>query len=181
VDAAPVASGRGVRVYFRRTQPGTADALPRLKAEAGALHEIVYSPDTLGVSVLWTNPAGTLRCEFPYGGTGVFASGASVPGGFVEYVYVEVDGARVTGRVPRGCPLLPEVELRVEPEDARVEPGGEGIVTSTGFIPPSDERGTLREGVYRLVLVTPRGRFPFLLAIDADGIPSALSGYVQNW
>ena len=171
----------GVRVYFRRTEAGTGGSPARLEAEHGTLRDVVHAPDGLGVSVVWANPGGVLRCGFPYGGEGEYRAGGPLEKGVVRYVYVHEDGVRVTGRLPKGCPLQPEVELRVEPADATIETETEGIVTATGFRPPRDERGMLRKGVYRLFVVTGQRRVPFLLGIDADGIVAALSGYVENW
>jgi hypothetical protein len=108
--------------------------------------------------------------------------------GQVRYVFLEEAGARVTADLPRGCLLLPRLPLRVRLDADRlparlVQPGGAvvplGEETEVLLSLPRDERGALREGDAALALVTARGTLGFLIGIDADGTPAAVSGYVD--
>jgi hypothetical protein len=186
VSAAPAEGG--VRVRFRRPGATEPDRPPELLADGGQLEELVCSPDLLGASALWRAPAGALRCRFPYGGTAAFDAGGPVDPAEIRYVFLEEDGARVTADLPRGCLLLPRlllrVRLRADHLPARlVLPGGAAVPLAEETVAelslPRDRRGVLRRGDAALALVTARGELGFLIGIDADGTPAALSGYVD--
>lgn len=185
VSAAPAPGG--VRVRFRRPGGPDPDRLPELRAEGGALDEIVVSPDLRTISARWREPSGRLSCRFPYDGAATFEAGGPVDGTTVEYVFLEADGVRVTGALPRGCLLLPTLPLRLqipkELEPARVVlPDGRSLPVGEdheALLPLTrDERGVLRRGDLPMTLETARGPLEFLVSIDDDGTPAATSGYV---
>lgn len=185
VSAAPAPGG--VRVRFRRPGGADPDRPPELRAEGGVLDEIVVSPDLRTISARWSGPSGRLSCRFPYDGAATFEAGGPVDGTTVEYVFLEAEGVRVTGALPRGCLLLPALPLRLlipkELEPARVVlPDGRSLPVGEdhdALLPLTrDERGVLRRGDLPMTLETARGPLEFLVSIDDDGIPAATSGYV---
>jgi hypothetical protein len=180
ISAAP-ADG-GLRVRFRRLGGADPDKPPVLRADGGVLDEIVCSPDLKAVSARWRDPKGTLSCRFPYDGVAVFEEGRPAEPGTVAYVFLDSPGARVTAELPRGCLLLPALPLRLDPPARLLLPNGTPLPVSeigeATLLLPRDDRGVLRQGDFPLVLETARGRFEFLVGIDADGTPAAVSGYV---
>lgn len=162
----------GVRVRFRRLGGADPDRPPSLRAEGGTLDEIVFSPDLRAVSARWREPRGSLECRFPYDGVAVFEAGGPVDPATVEYVLLEAPHVRVTAALPRGCLLLPALPLRVEPRE-RLPPDGAATAPL-----PRDRHGVLREGDHPLALETTGGLVEFVVGIDADGTPAAVSGYV---
>ncbi len=191
VSAARAADG--LRVRFRRLGgQGTAEHAARLDADGGRLDQIRHSPDRLTVSVLWREPAGTLECAFPYGGVGRFRADTSIDDRAIEYVFLEGDGVAVTAQVPAGCPMQPflPLDIRLAPEHlpGRLQmPGGrtvalEGEKTSCRAALPHDDDGGLRGDDLEFVLHTAAGTpHRFLVGIDPDGTPSAITGFVRNW
>jgi hypothetical protein len=181
----------GLRVRFQRTRPGTAGYLAGPEADGGSITEVVHSPDHLSLSFLWRDRSGEVRCRFPYGGVGRFAAGGDVDPGRIEYVFLEDEGVRVTAEVPRGCPILPFVDLRIH-----VDPGGlpAGIRFPDGrsevlhgednrvrWRLPATPEGVLAGGDHELVLLAAGRDRLLLLSIDADGALAAPCGFVQNW
>jgi hypothetical protein len=165
VSAAPAEGG--VRVRFRRLTGPDPDRPPELRADGGTLEEVVFSPDLKAVSALWRAPRGRLTCRFPYDGVAAFEAGGPVDPATVEYVLLESGGVRVTASLPRGCLLLPALTLRLDPEAREVT------------LPlPRDSPGALRQGDFPVTVETASGPVEFLVGIDADGTPAAVSGYV---
>ncbi|MHC4133852.1 MAG: hypothetical protein ACYTDU_02510 [Planctomycetota bacterium] len=191
VSAARAAGG--LRIRFRRLGgQGSAEHVARLDADGGQLDQVLHSPDRLTVSVLWREPAGTLRCAFPYGGVGRFRAGTHVDGRAVEYVFLKSEGIEVTAQVPAGClvqPFLP-LHARLAPDHLPGSmhlPGGRTVVlereeTSCRLALPRDRDGVLAGGDLELVLRTANGdQHLFLVGVDPDGTPSAVTGFVRNW
>jgi hypothetical protein len=186
ISAAPEADG--VRVRFRRLGGADPDRPPELRAEQGALEQVVVSPDLKAISAVWKSPAGKLSCRFPYDGVAVFEAGGPRDPATVGYVLLDADGVRVTADLPRGCLLLPALPLRLhipeELEPARlVLPDGRSLPRDGDvFLLPltTDERGVLRRGDLPVTVETAKGRVEFLVGIDDDGTPAAVSGYVAS-
>lgn len=182
VSAAPAPGG--LRVRFRRLKGESPDRPPELRADGGVLDEIVFSPDLKAVSALWRQPRGKLSCRFPYDGVAVFEVGRPVEPGTVEYVFLESEGARVTAALPRGCLLLPALTLRLEPPARLLLPDGTVLPVGAGgeatLLLPRDIRGVLRQGDIALTVEIASGQVEFLVGIDADGTPAAISGYVET-
>ncbi|MCI0589907.1 MAG: hypothetical protein L0323_24095 [Planctomycetes bacterium] len=176
VSAAPAPGG--LRVRFRRLEGADPDRPPELRADGGVLDEIVFSPDLRAVSALWREPRGKLSCRFPYDGVAVFEAGRPVEPGTVEYVFLESEGVRVTAALPRGCLLLPALPFRLPPATRLLLPDGAALPDAI-LVLPRDGRGALRQGDLALTLETPNGLFEFLVGVDADGTPAAISGYVD--
>jgi hypothetical protein len=183
----------GIRVQFRRLGgQGSVENTARLDADGGRIDEVVHSPDRLTVSVLWRAPVGTLQCSFPYGGVGRFRAETSVDSRAVEYVFLSAEGVEVVSQVPAGCTMQPFLLLHIQvapdhlPGSLHV-PGGPTVAlereeTSFRLALPRDGTGGLVEGDLELVLRTANGdQRLFLVGIDADGTPSAITGFVRNW
>jgi hypothetical protein len=182
----------GLRVRFRRLSgQGSAEHAGRLTCDAGFLEQIVHSPDRLTLSVLWREPAGTLRCAFPYGGVGRFSVGAPMEEGVVEYVFLAREGIEVTAQVPAGCLMQPSLPLHIQltPDHLPASlsmPGGRSMAlereeTDCRLALPLDD-GALVDGDVELVVQTADGeRHAFLVGVDPDGTPSAVTGFVRNW
>jgi hypothetical protein len=191
VSAAP--DGDAIRVQFRRLGgQGTAEHGAHLAAEGGSLSQVLHSPDRRTVSVFWQAPAGTLTCAFPYGGVGRFRAGTPVEGRTVEYVFYAAEGIEVTARVPAGCPMQPSICLHIQLSPDRVPgalvtPDGRHYALAGGrtdrwFALPRDSEGVLAAGDLEFVLNTATDDgHRFIIAIDPDGTPSAVSGFVRNW
>jgi hypothetical protein len=186
ISAAPAADG--VRVRFRRLGGADPDRPPELRAERGTLAEVVVSPDLRAISAVWRDPAGTLSCRFPYAGVAVYDAGAPRDAATIGYVLLDEAGVRVTADLPRGCLLLPALPLRLHiPEElgpARLAlPDGRSLPrVGDAFLLPltADERGVLRRGDMAATVETARGPMEFLVGIDDDGTPSAVSGYLAS-
>jgi len=164
----------------------------RLEADGGTLDQILHSPDRLTVSVLWRAPVGTLECSFPYGGVGRFRAETTIDGHAVEYVFFQSEGVEVTAQVPAGCPMQPSLSLHIQLAPARVPadlrmPDGRTIVlegeeTVCRLDLARDSAGVLAGADVELVLRAADGdRQSFLVGVDPDGTPSAVSGFVRNW
>jgi len=183
----------GIRVQFRRLGgQGAAEHAARLEADGGSLEQILHSPDRLTVSVLWRAPVGALQCSFPYGGVGRFRAGTNVETRAVEYVFYSGEGVEVTAQVPAGCMMQPLLCLHIQLAPDRVPgslrmPGGRTIVlereeTDCRLALPRDGDGVLTGGDVEFVLNTAtEDGHRFLIGIDPDGTPSAVSGFVRNW
>ena len=183
----------GIRVQFRRLGgQGSAEHVARLDADGGVLDQVLHSPDRRTVSVLWRAPVGALQCSFPYGGVGRFRAGTYVDSHAVEYVFFQGEGVEVTAQVPAGCPMQPFLSLHMRLAPDRVPgslrmPGGRTVVlereeTDCQLALPRDRDGVLAGGDLELSLQTADGdRHRFLVGIDPDGTPSAVSGFVRNW
>ncbi|MHC4933262.1 MAG: hypothetical protein ACYTGV_13850 [Planctomycetota bacterium] len=192
VSAAP-AKGGGAWVRFRRERPtGRDPRQARVEASGGHIEELLHSPDLRTVAVLWREPEGDLRCSFPYGGEGIFRSGQELAKGDVEYVFLEAPGVVVTARLPRGCVMRRALDLRVQLEDSKLP--ARLRVSAREPVPldrsdslhryelPSDPRGALLRGDHAIVIEDATGgAWPFLISIDRDGTPAAVSGYIRNW
>jgi len=183
-EVSAVPAEGGIRVRFRRLKGADPDRTPVLRADGGVLDQIVFSPDLRAVSARWREPRGRLSCRFPYDGVAVFEEGGPVDPATVEYVFLEAGGARVTAALPRGCLLLPAVPLRLPPATRLLLPNGIEIPTGedgTTMLPlPKDTSGVLRRGDLPLLLETAQGPIEFLVGVDADGTPAAISGYVRS-
>lgn len=182
----------GIRVAFRRTEPGTMGNPAELVADAGRLAQVVHSPDRLTVSALWREPRGMLRCTFAYGGEAVFRADDPTSARAVHYVFLDEEGVRITCTVPSGRLPRPSLPLVVDLAEhhipARLSLAGRviGEISGAGesvlLRLPVDEEGALRGGDIECTVTTAGGRgFTFLLAVDSDGIPAAVSGYVSCW
>jgi hypothetical protein len=186
VTAAPAPGG--VRVRFRRLGGADPDRPPELRAEHGALGEVVVSPDLRTISAVWRSPAGALTCRFPYDGIASFDAGATTDPSTVAYVLLDAEDVRVTADLPRGCLLLPALPLRLHAAEALepariVHPDGRSLRRDGDLwhLPlTADERGILRRGDMAVTVETARGPMEFLVGIDDDGTPAAVSGYVAS-
>ena len=192
VRAAPAPDGAGVWVWFSRDAGGPPEHLADVEATGGRILDAIQSPDRRSVAVVWTRPAGVLTCSFPYNsGDGRFEAGAPVDARRIRYVFLERDGVRVTGSVPRGCPLVTRVGLDLLLDQALLPatlllPGREAVVfrevrSRVPLLLPRDERGGLLDGDLLLLLRTASGTsFPFVIAVDHDGVIAAVSGYLET-
>lgn len=183
----------GIRVQFRRLGgQGSAEHVARLVAEGGSVEQILHSPDRLTVSVLWRAPAGTLTCSFPYGGVGRFRADTDIDSRTVEYVFLLAEGVEVSARVPAGCTMQPFLALHIQLAPDRVPgslrmPDGRTLPLERGETDcrldlPRDGNGALAGGDVELVLNTAaEDGQRFLIGVDPDGTPSAISGFVRNW
>ena len=191
VSAAPAADG--LRIRFRRLGgQGSAGHVAQLEADGGQLDQVLHSPDRLTVSVRWRKPTGTLRCAFPYGGRGRFRAGTHVDTRVVEYVFLKREGIEVTAHVPAACLVQPFLPLHARlasdhlPGSMRL-PDGRTVAleheeTSCRLVLPRDDDGVLAAGDLELVLRAANGdQHRFLVTIDPDGTPSAVTGFVRNW
>ncbi len=187
-----VAESGGLRVWFRCLKPIESPRSAVLEADNGTLREITLAPDGGAVSALWLKPRGELRCRFPNGGLG--SIGHAFPGDAhdVDYTFVTRSWGNVTARVPRGCPMKPILILRVFvdpkylPGELRLPGGKSAPLTDPVSVHvldlPRDQAGRLRGGEQMLELRAKSERTAmFLVGVDADGTPTATSGYVQNW
>jgi hypothetical protein len=176
-----------VRVRFRRLGGADPDRPPELRAEKGALEEVVVSPDLRAISAVWRSPAGKLSCRFPYDGVAVYEAASPSDPATVGYVFLDALGTRVTADLPRGCLLLPALPLRLhipeELEPARlVLPDGRSLRRDGDvlLLPlTADERGVLWRGDMPVTVETAKGKIEFLVGIDDDGTPAAIDGYVE--
>jgi hypothetical protein len=186
ISAAPAPDG--VRVRFRRLGGAHPDRPPELRAERGVLEEIVVSPDLRAISAVWRSPAGKLSCRFPYDGIAVYDAGGPRDPATVAYVLLDADGVRVTAALPRGCLLLPALPLRLhipeelEPARLVLEDGRSLPRDGDAVLLPltTDERGVLHRGDLPVTVETAKGRVEFLVGIDDDGTPAAVTGYVAQ-
>lgn len=190
VTAAPDGDARWV-CFVRRT-PVPGDRPATVSCSAGRIDALWHSSDRTVVAVRWIPDGGLLRCTFPDGRHAAWSSGATLQDGWIDYMLYETEDVRVRTRVPRGCPLQPVLRLHVEvaPEllPARVVlPGGRTLAlsapSSTVDLPlPQAAPRRLAAGELSLAIEGASGaRRTFLVVIDPDGTPAALSGYVANW
>jgi hypothetical protein len=190
VSAAETPAGLWVR--FRVPTGGTSELLPRVEATGGSVAEVVISPDRRTVAALWRDPAGVLRCRYPSGAVGQWWAGDRPARGAVDYVFFEDGTVSVTGSLPRGCTMLPAIELRI----AIAAPHLPGTVQLPGgvivplrrspaivrLVLPRTSRGRLEQGDLHVAVETAGGeRRDLLVAVDPDGTPAATSGYAANW
>ena len=188
VSARAVAEDGDLRVLFRRLESGATDRLPEIRADGGRLEEIVFSADRLSVSALWREPRGRVAVRFPFGGRGeIRAQGATDPRR-IEYVFLEEERIRVTARLAVACPLRPRLVLYVAVDEAAtlrgpqwspntLPPGG----GTTSLVLPRDADGVLRAADVELAVELSGGaRYSFLVGVDPDGTPSAVTGYVRT-
>jgi hypothetical protein len=177
----------GVYVCFERTDAPRRGHLVDVAASGGTVDTIVNAPDRTRVAVLWREPAGVLEAVFPHGGVGRYVAGDPAEPGELEYVFLEADGATVTARVPRACPLVDAIDLVVTLHEDRLPAtfNGRSIEAAesrTRFVLPVDDRGGLVAGDIFLELRTVDGTvFPVVIGVDRDGIVSAVAGYARNW
>ncbi len=190
VHVAACRDGDGIRACFRRARPGTAGYTAKLSADAGELAEVTHSPDRLSVSVHWKGARGKLRCAFPYGGTGELIAGEETGSTRVEYVFLDEEGIRVRAHLPAACPMRAGIGLDIEVPASRLPAtlSVDGVpatvlarprtpwtlvLAEDGLLSERDLVCTIRcaDGSERL----------FLVGIDADGTPSAVTGTVRNW
>lgn len=182
----------GVRVRFRRTRPGVMENLARVEATGGEVAEVIHSPDLLEVAVLWLRPEGELRCAFAYGGQAAFAADGPRDAGRVEYVFLRCPWAEVTASVPRACPTVGALALavRVDPSrlPARLDVPGRPplLLESPDCVArvelPRTAPGVLAAGDLELTLHSSRAEAAaFLVGVDPDGAPVAVTGFVRNW
>jgi len=186
------AEPQGALVRFRRTRPGVVDNLARVEAEGGAIAEVLHSADLLNVAVRWLDPRGALRCTFAYGGVGVLDAGAPRDAGTVAYVFLENGWATVEASLPRACTMAGALDLRVHVAKAqlpaRLESAGlpphplELPETTVRVDLPRAADGVLQSGDIDFALVPARGEpVSFVVGVDEDGTPSAVTGFVRNW
>jgi hypothetical protein len=186
VSAAP--GPDGLRVRFRRTGGADPELPPELRAEGGALEQIVVSPDLRAISALWRRPEGRLRCRFPHGGAAVCEAGRLADAEMVRYVFLEAGDVRVTAELPRACLLLPALPLRLHVPEALeparlVLPDGRSLRRDgdASLLPlTADERGVLRRGDMTVTVETANGPIEFLVGVDDDGTAAAISGYIAS-
>jgi len=190
VRAGACREGDAIRACFRRMEPGTAGYTAALAADAGQLTEITHSPDRLSVSVSWKGARGKLRCAFPYGGAAELDAGEARASTEVEYVFLEQEGVRVSALLPSACPMRARIAMTVEVAPA-LSPASiavEGMPATRIPGPRAPwmltlaEDGMLAEGEIRCTILCADGvTRRFLVGIDADGTPSATTGFVRNW
>jgi hypothetical protein len=192
VDVAASPEPGGVRVQFRRSEPGTAGNPPMLDADGGTFADVVHSPDVLTVSLLWRDGSGDLRCEYPYGGAGRWSFAAPPAARTVRYVAYAADGVRVTFETDAACPVRAEIEIRVAlaagglPATLRM-PDGSSVAladaeTRVRLRLKQREPGILAAADHAMVLGTASGeRHAILVTIDDDGVPAVPLGFVENW
>ena len=105
-------------------------------------------------------------------------------------MYFEGGGAIVSATVPRACPVRPAIDLTIELADETpmaqlVFPNGHAQEISEretviSFDFPS-QQGRLMAGDFQLELqLFKANRYRFLVGIDSDGTPVAVSGHVQT-
>ena len=191
VRAAPAPDG-GVFVRFARDAGGPPEHRARVEATGGRILDEVQSPDRRSVAVHWSEPSGVLDCRFPYNsGEGRFEAGGPVDARSIRYVFLERNGVRISGTVPRGCPIVARVRLEVLLDEALLPatlllPGPVAVplreTRSRVTLPlPRDEHGGLEEGDLLLVLKTASApSVPFVIAVDRDGVVAAVSGYLET-
>jgi len=180
-----------VRVQMRRTRPGTAGYLSEPTADAGTVVQLVHSPDHRTASFLWRDPRGEVRFRFPYGGFGRFAADGPADPGWVDYVFFEAEGLRVTARVPRGCPMRPFVDLRFAlapgrmPATVTLPDGRRATLEKEDDILrwdlPMNPEGVLAGGDHPWAVLGGGTEERFWITIDADGALAAPGGYLENW
>ena len=191
VAAVAVQEADGLRVHFRRAPVGAGGQLARLEASGGALEQVVHSPDRGSVSALWRGAGGVLRCSFPDGGVGTLRADEAAPSRDVEYVFLNVNGAEISARLPAASPMRPVLTLHVR-VDAELLPAvlelpdhseiAVDTPEATVLFPLPSDGGALREGDSLLRLRIREGKaFPFLIGVDRDGVPTATSGFLRNW
>jgi len=193
VRAAPAPDGGGgLLVWFARDAGGPPEHVADVAATGGRILDEIQSPDRRSVAVAWKDPAGVLTCSFPYNsGDGRFEAGGPVDTRSIRYVFLDRNGARVIGSVPRGCPLVSRVGLDVSLDEALLPatlllPGSAAVPlreahSRVHLSLPRDERGGLRAGDLLLVLKTAAGTScPFVIAVDHDGVIAAVSGYLET-
>ena len=187
VGAAP--EDEGTRVFFRRDADIRSDGLARLSSDGGRLTQITHAPDGSAVSALRIG-SGSITCTFPGGGRARF-EGAAERGTSVEYVFLDSPGVEVTARVPRGCPLVPALALRIRLEASLLPatlhlPAGPvrlaRQVSRVVYPLRKDKRARLVRGDHWVRIETSGNKvFSFAVGIDSDGVPAAVHGYVRNW
>ncbi len=180
----------GIRVQFRRLTRHAGGKLASLSVDAGRLEEIVHSADGLTASALWKDASGAVRVRFPFGGDAELRATDAGKKPWTRYVFYEGGGAVVSAVVPQACPVRPAIDLTIElpdevrrallvlPNKNREEILGPRTVISLDF-PIRTER--LKSGDLRLELVLfDKKRHRFLIGVDGDGTPVAVSGHVQT-
>jgi len=190
VAASAAHDGDGIRVQFRRLTRHAGGKLASLSVDAGRLEEIVHSPDGLTASALWKDASGAVRVRFPFGGEAELRAADASDETGSRYVFFEGGGAVVSATVPRACPVRPAIDLIIEladrtPKAQLVFPNGRTqeisereTVISFDF---PIQQGRLMAGDLQLELrLFGANRYRFLVGIDGDGTPVAVSGHVQT-
>jgi hypothetical protein len=188
VSATAVREDGDLRVLFRRYQFSGAEELPEIRVEGGRLDEIVFSADRLTVSALWREPRGRVTVRFPFGGKGEIDARAAVDGRRVEYVFLEDERIRVTARLPVACPVRPRLQIEVAVDEAVTLQGKDWLPNTlppgggtTSLVFPRDARGVLHPVDIELAVKLSSGRrYTFLVGVDPDGTPSAVTGFVRT-
>jgi hypothetical protein len=188
VEASAAQEADGIRVQFRRLQGHSSANLASLTADGGRLEQVVHSPDGLTASALWKDPSGTVSVRFPFGGEARVSADA-LSESRSRYIFYEGEGATVSATVPQACPVRPAMDLTIELADETLRaqlvfPDGRSreiskrkMVISFDF---PTRKGRLMAGDLMLELRLFDGnRNRFLVGIDSDGTPAAVSGYVQ--
>ena len=188
VSTGAVAEDGDHRVLFRRLAFSATDKLPEIRADGGRLEEIVFSADRLSVSALWREPRGRVAVRFPFGGRGEIRAQAATDPRRVEYVFLDDERIRVSARLASACPLRPRLALDVAVDEAAtlkgprwspntLPPGG----GTTSLVLPRDADGVLLAADVELAVELSSGaRYSFLVGVDPDGTPSAVTGFVRT-
>ncbi|MGQ0612204.1 MAG: hypothetical protein ACT4PV_00425 [Planctomycetaceae bacterium] len=192
VDVSAAPGEGGLLVRFRRTEPGVIENLARLEASGGTLEGTLHSADRLTAAVRWRGPKGTLRCAFAYGGVGIWPADAAVDTATLDYVFLECPWARISSKVPRGCAIVAGLDLLLEVDEAQLPARLELPDASTLDVTARPQRlrlellqstpGVLAAGEWRLLLRGAGGEEAlFVIGVDPDGAPAAVTGYLRNW
>ena len=189
VTTGVVREGGDLRVQFRRQGYGVAHHAARVEADGGALEQVVHSADLRTVSTLWRHPYGTLSVRFAFGGAASVTAETPDAGDVIEYVFYERDGVRVSTRLPRSCVVRPFLDLAVHAEASSLPaslalPGGSPRALAAGTsivrLALRQRDVVLKSGDLELFVIHGSRRRSFLVGVDPDGTPSAVTGYVQT-
>ena len=188
VSASAVGEGGDLRVLFRRLESSGTNQLPEIRADGGRLDEIVFSADRLSVSALWREPRGRVAVRFPFGGRGEIRAQVATDARRIEYVFLDDERIRVSARLAVACPLRPHLALVIAADEAatlkgpqwspNALPSGGG---TTSLVLPRDADGVLHTADVELFVELASGaRYSFLVGVDQDGTPSAVTGFVRT-
>ena len=182
----------GTRITFHLHKGEISDKPIVLEPDFGELRDFVRSNDLRTCSVLWVNGNGKLTCKFPYGQTGEFIlDETEVLQDRFLYTFLVAPGATVTSHIARGAPILPRLLVRVSLDEknrpATLQWEGRRVQQLTRKnslllleLPRNRETNVLETGDWTVTLRTPVKSYEFLVGIDPDGSPTAVSGTVRR-